>query len=311
MNLFLIVGDPFLRAQKSKAIAAEIEKTAGGSVAQQTFDLEEKSLEEVLTTARTLPFFSSGQVLYIQNAQALKEADLPGLGAYLEKASLQTTLIFEANELKAGSELSKLVKSKGQVILLTQDESRSMGVAFLQQKLSRVQKTMTPGARAAVLAMCGEAVVFLDTMLDRLIQFSGDKREIDEDMVDQFEENWTEMDVFKLTNAFVARDPTRALEVFRDLMGLYEADLVSIVGILHWQLRQLWQAALLLEGGTSEREICSKLRMPPSRLASLRKFPIERLESAVEALYQIDIKSKTGQMEGISGIEAWLLQYAS
>ena len=107
------------------------------------------------------------------------------------------------------------------------------------------------------------------------------------------------------------RDPARALKVFRDLMDFYEAELFSLVGILHWQLRQLWQAAMLLASGVSEREISSKLRMSPSRLSALRRFPVEKLESAMEALYQIDRKSKSGQIEGISGLESWLLEYTS
>ena len=217
----------------------------------------------------------------------------------------------EADDLKGATDLQKLIKAKGQLILLAKDEARGTGAAFLQQKLAQYRKTMAPGARAKVLAMCGDAVMFLNTMLERLVQFSGDQSEIDEEMVSRFEENWTEMDVFKLTNALVDRDPARALKVFRDLMGFYEADLISLVGILHWQLRQLWQAAMLLSSGVSEREICSKLRMPPNRIGALRRFPVARLESAVEALYQIDRQSKTGQLEGVAGVEAWLLQYAA
>ncbi|MDD5226933.1 MAG: DNA polymerase III subunit delta [Candidatus Omnitrophica bacterium] len=310
-EVFLIAGDPFLRTQKTKALVAEIEKRSGGPLAHQTFNLDETSLETVLAAARTLPFFSSGQVFYAQGAAALKSPDLAVLEAYLENPATGTTLVLEADDLKGASELQKLIKAKGQLFLLTKDEARGAGAAFIQQKLVQYHKTMTPGAKARVLAMCGDAVVFLDTMLERLVQFAGDLREIDEDMVNRFEENWTEMDVFKLTNALVDRDPSRVLKVFRDLMEFYEADLFSLVGILHWQLRQLWQAAMLLASGVSEREIGSKLRMSPSRLGALRRFPVARLESAVEALYQIDRKSKSGQMEGISGLEAWLLEYTA
>ena len=250
-------------------------------------------------------------MIYAQGAGSLKEPDLLALAAYLEKPAPGTTLILEADDLKGASELQKLIKAKGQLILLAKDEARGVGAAFIQQKLAQYRKTMAPAAKARILAMCGEAVMFLDTMLERLVQFAGDQPEIDEDMVNRFEENWTEMDVFKLTNALVDRDPAKALKVFRDLMEFYEADLFSLVGILHWQLRQLWQAAMLLTSGVSEREICSKLRMSPSRLSALRRFPVERLESAVEALYQIDRKSKTGQLEGVTGLEAWLLEYAA
>ena len=148
-------------------------------------------------------------------------------------------------------------------------------------------------------------------MIERLAQFADTRKEIDEAMVLQFEENWTEMDVFKLTSALVDRDPARAVKVFRDLIGIYEADTYSLVGILHWQLRQLWQAAMLLKSGVSDREICSKLKMPPARLGALRRFPLEQMEAAVEDLYQFDKKSKTGLTDGVAGMEAWLLQYAA
>lgn len=310
-DLFLITGDPFLRAQKAKALAEEIEKKAGSPLAHQSFDLEETPLETVLAAARTLQFFSPGQVLYVQGAGSLKEPGVAVLAAYLDHPGTKTTLILEADDLKGAPELQKLIKAKGQLILLARDEAKGAGAAFIQRKLAQYQKAMTSGAKARILAMCGDAVMFLDTMIDRLAQFAGDKSEIDEAMVDRFEENWTQMDVFKLTNALVDRDPARMLRVFRDLMGFYEADLISLVGILHWQLRQLWQAAMLITTGVSEREICSKLRMPPHRLGAIRRFPVERLEAAVEALYQIDRKAKTGQIEGISGLEAWLLEYAS
>jgi len=310
-DVFLISGDSFLRAQKTKVLVAEIEKKTGGPLARQTFALDETPLESILAAARTLPFFSSGQVIFAQNAELMKGPDLAILAAYLENPTHGTTLILESDGLKGTSELQKLIKTRGQLIFLDKDEARGAGATFIQQKLMQYHKTITPGAKARILAMCGEAVMFLDTILERLVQFAGDQNEIDEDMVNRFEENWTEMDVFKLTNALVDRDPARVLKVFRDLMEFYEADLFSLVGILHWQLRQLWQAAMLLKSGVSEREIGSKLRMPPSRLSALKRFPLERLESAVEALYQIDRKSKSGQVDGVSGLETWLLEYAS
>jgi DNA polymerase-3 subunit delta len=310
-EVFLVVGDPFLRTQKAKVLVSEIEKKSGEPLSHQTFDLEETPLETVLSAARTLSLFSPGQVIYAQGAGLLKEFDLAVLAAYLDNPASGTTLILESDDLKGASELQKLIKAKGQLILLAKDEARGAGAAFIQQKLMQYRKTMASGAKARILAMCGDAVVFLDTMLERLVQFSGDQQEIDEDMVSRFEENWTEMDVFKLTNALVDRDPARALKVFHDLMEFYEADLFSLVGILHWQLRQLWQAAMLLASGVSEREIISKLRMSPNRLSALRRFPVERLESAVEALYQMDRKSKSGQLEGVSGLETWLLEYTA
>ena len=313
-NLCLIVGDPLLRSQKAKTIAADFEKKAGGSFAHQSFRLEETSLDAILSNARTLPFLTEGQVFYIQSAERLKAADLELLEAYLANPNASTALIFEAESLEGKTELQKFMKVKGQVMVLAKEEARSAAQGYLQQKLVRFKKTMPFAAKARLLEMCGEAVVFLDTMLDRLIQYAGDQTEITEEMVAEFEEKWTSVTVFQLTNALLASDREKAVRIFHELMEDYEVDLVSLIGILHWQLRSLWLGAVLLEAGTSESAIFSQLKMPPFRqrgfMAGVRALGLEKIEKAVESLYQLDRKTKVGQMDGVIGIESWLMEYA-
>ena len=103
-EVFLIAGDPFLRNQKIKVLISEIEKKTGKSLAHQTFNLDETSLRIVLSAARTLPFLSSGQVIYAQGAGSLKESDLEVLAAYLGNPAPKTTLILESDDLKGASE---------------------------------------------------------------------------------------------------------------------------------------------------------------------------------------------------------------
>ena len=87
--------------------------SADGLRAADAAELVTKPLETILTAARTLQFFSPGQVLSIQGAGTLKEPDVQVLAAYLEHPAPQTTLILEADDLKGASELQKLVKAKG------------------------------------------------------------------------------------------------------------------------------------------------------------------------------------------------------
>jgi DNA polymerase-3 subunit delta len=312
-NLTLIAGDAFLRSQKAKAIVADFVKKTAGAVENQSFRLEETPLENILSNARTLPFLAQGQTFFIQGSERLKTADLELLDRYLSNANEGTLLIFESDSLEGKEELQKFMRAKGQVVVLAKEESRSAAQSFLQQKLARFQKTMPQPARMRLLEMCGEAAVFLDSMIDRLIQYAGDKPEITEDMVAEFEEKWTEVSVFQLTNALLARDREKAVRTFRELMEDYEADIVSMVGILHWQLRSLWQGAALLEEGVRESEMLSRVKVPAFRqrsfMTAVRGLGVEKLERAIEALYQLDKKSKVGQAEGVPGLESWLLQY--
>ena len=313
-NLYLIIGDPFLRAQRSRSIAAEIEKKIGGTLDHQSFRLEETPLEIILSSARTLPFLAQGQVFSIRSAERLKAADLELLGSYLENPATTTSLVFETDAVEGSTEIQKFIKSKGQVILLAKQEARSAAQTYLQKKLSYFKKTMSPAAKTNLLEMCGEAVVFLDSMLDRLIQFSGESEIISDAMVKEFEEKWTDVTVFQLTNALLARDREKAVRTFRELMEDYGADLVSLIGILHWQLRSLWQGAALLESGLPESTMMSRLKVPMFRQRSLitaiRVLGPEKLEKALEALYQLDKGSKSGKVEGVPGLESWLMEYA-
>ncbi len=313
--LFLVIGDPFLRAGKIKTLTADIEKQDGRSLAQQSFRVRETALADILSAARTLPFLAEAQILYIRDAQELKDPDLAVLSAYLENPAVYTCLILEVDDLPLNAELAKLAKSKGEVLRLKETELKTTAALFLQQKLNRAQKTITPGAKTRLLEMCGDAVTFLDTMLERLIQYAGEKHAIDEEMVSQFEEHWSSIEVYQLTKALLDQQPQNALKVFRELIEQHDADLISLIGLLHSKLRQLWQAKVLTESGLSEAVVLERCKVSPKAavffLKDLRKFSLKKIESALEGLYQIDQKAKSGLIDGLSGLEAWLLAYAA
>ncbi len=312
---FLIVGDPFLRSQKVKSIVSDLEKKTEGSFDHQTYHLGETSLDAILSNARTLPFLASGQIFYIQVTEKLTQGEMELLERYTLKPDEKTFLIFEINSADGHSEFINLAKSKGQVVRLAKEETRSLAQNYLQQKLARFKKTITPEARQRILEMCGDAVVFLDTMIDRILQYSGETHLIDETMVCLFEENWREVNVFQLTNAILARDRVKARQMFHELLENSESDPQSLIGIIHWQLRQLWQGAVLRETGTSEMEILEKVKVPLFRkgpfMMAVNRYGVTKLEVALEALYQLDRKTKTGQSHPVSGIESWLMEFVS
>jgi DNA polymerase-3 subunit delta len=314
-NLFLIIGDPFLRSRRVKALISGLEKEAGTNLSQQTFRLSEISFETVLASARTLPFLAAGQVLLVREAEALKDSGAELLTNYVKTPAKDTILILEADASEGLAEVIKTVKAAGQVITLAKEESRTVAQGYLQQKLARFKKSMTPGAKRKLLEMCGDAVGFLDTMLDRVIQYAGEKTVIDEDMVSEFGENWREANIFQLTNAILARDRVQALRMFRELAGSGDSDPQSLVGIIHWQMRQLWHAAVLREAGIPDVDVLSRVKVPAFRkapfLASVSRYGLPRLEAAIEALYQLDKKAKTGLAKAVPGIESWLLEFVA
>ncbi len=308
----MLIGDEFLCSQKIEEIVADFQKKLSSEVFPQSFDLSETALEDVLVLARTATFLSNGQIFLLKNSSNLKSQNLELLENYLKSPSDKTLLIFEADSVEAVKSLEKLVKSAGEVITFDKKDVQSIASAFIQRKLKKIGKTMSPNARGKIIAMCGEAVSFLDSMLERLIRFSGDFTQIDEEMVAKFEEDWAEIDVFKLGNAIIARDSNLAVKCFNILSNAGEAEPLAVIPRLHWQIRQLWQVAILSNKGVSDKEICSKLRIPPFRLAQMKKISLKRAEAMLEDLYQLDIKLKTGRAgeNKEAALEKWILEYS-
>ena len=95
---------------------------------------------------------------------------------------------------------------------------------------------------------------------------------IDEETVEKFEEKWQEIDVFKLTNAIAGRQTGEALKLLSQIGTDTPAEVISLVGLLHWQVKRLWQARLLTDRGDSPSTVMQKCRISPKASVGMRIF---------------------------------------
>ena len=312
---FLLVGDSFLIAQKIISLLKIIEKNHPGEIPQSLFQLSEVSLEEILTQARTLPFLASAQVFRLREAEELKKADLELLAKYLEHPAPSSYLIFEADELDKNHGLVKTMETTGKVFFLEERQKKSVAQHFIQEKLKYAGKSISPAA----LARLGEAFednpIFLNSALDRLITYAGKKPQITEAMVEMFEENFNRINVFDLCQALAARETAKALRLLREWLDEESEDETKLVGLLHWQIRRLWLAKVLLEKGENPNQVFKKCKIPPYQTSSfmqqLQFFSREKIEQIAEDLFRLDGKLKTGQLDPAAALEAWLVQSTS
>jgi len=311
----LLLGDPFLRSIKLKDLLQDIRKNVQGECSVESFALSDTPLATVLTRARNLSFFAKFQILRIQEADRIKADDTKLLETYLAKPSSTSLLIFEADEMDRRSAYFKLIQKKGHLWSLNEGDLRGIGNRLIQEKMRHFKKKMMPQAQHRILEMCGENIMFLDTILDRLIVYSGDKPDITDEMVGLFEEDWKELNVYELTNSVLERNTQKALFILKELIEHHGQDLIALLGLLHWQLRQLWHARVLLDASLPERTIVERCRIPRGRsgvfLRNLRSFPQEKLEKAIKDLFQLDVNLKTGRREGTVDLERWLVELTS
>ena len=311
----LLSGDSFLTDQKFSSLLNEIRSKKKGEVTSQVYYLSEKPLADVLKEARNLPFLAVAQVFRLKEAGKLKQKDLEPLVAYLDKPSSEAFLIFEGDSIEKSHALSKLLSKKGQAFFVEPAEKKSASSRFIREKMKYAKKTMGRGALMRVEEMAGEAPSFLNSILDQLILYSAESPEITEEMITKFEENWNRVDVFTLTDAIASRKTGKALVLLKELLEENNGDIFSLLGLLHWQIRRFWQARVLLDEGKPEGAFLKKCRVSPRQAPffkrQLQAFSRLKLEKALEGLFQMDWKVKTGQTNGPLALEQWVVNVTS
>ena len=308
---FILIGDPFLCEEKRREILAALAKEYGPDLAITLRRAGDLPIPELLSEARTLPFLAPAQVLGLRDADRLTKGDLELLETYFQSPLPQTLFLFEAESLDRDHPLFERGKKSGQIFQLNPERGKLSG-EFIRRKLNQAGKKISGDALSLLEEHVGESLVFLDSVLEELILRAGEKPVIDREAVEACEEKLAHFEGFDLLDAMTQKDLGKALERMEDLLETSGSDFPALVGLLHWQLRRLWEAKRWLREGTAEREVARRLRLysgrEPAFFASVRRFSEENLRKMLEGLFKLDRNFKTGRAEGRYEIESWLAQ---
>lgn len=314
-KVFLFSGDTLLTEEKYKHVISQAEKKFGPGISRQTFYLKDASIQEILSQARTLPFMTEAQIFRIRECERLKKDDLETLANFFPLQPESTLLVFESDSITEKSPLFELIRKFGEASAAGKDRGGSSAARFIEDKLRQFGKTMSPEARRRVAAEVGDAPSFLDSILNQLILYAGDKTEITDEMIDLFEEKWSTADTFTFIDSVVSGNTAQSLSLFHELADKGDGDLIQLLGLLNWQLKRFWLAVVMLEEGQSESVVLKKCRLFPNQarqfMAQARKMKRANVEAAVERLFQLDWAIKTGQTVDLYGMEKWIVELST
>lgn len=313
---FLLIGEPFLAEEKYKAVVRAVEKKHPGEISRQTCRLSDQPIESVLTEARTLPFLAEAQIFRILDAETLKsQSSLETLARYFEAPAEKSYLVFFSSSAEAEKRLAPALGEYGEVFRLEDRQKKSASSRFIREKMKHFGMTVEPAALRRLEEMGGEVPAFLDGLLEQLVAYAGKQKKISAEMVTAFEEEWEKVDAFKLTDAIAGGRTGEALAAMRKLLTEDEREGIPLIGLIHWQLRRLWLAKTLLEEGRDENVILKKCRVSPRQapyfMRRLKTLSRDNLENALESLFGLDWRLKTGRAEGRAAYESWLVRATS
>ncbi len=309
--IYLFTGEEFLRRNKIEALIDQLVPQELRSTNLIHLYHDDLNWDVILEQASTSSLLGEAQVFWISQMEKVKKADWSAFETYSAKPNAQSFFIFEAEELPQTHALLKLVQSVGKHIHCA-EQGRETGLEAIRTKLKRFGKKITPDAWQTLEDRLGGSLRLMDLAVDQLILYA-DTETIDETSVQTLTREFLRFEPFDLTEALAAKDIQKAMKIFHFFYEL-SGDITSIVGLIHWQLKRIWQAKRMIAQGGSRDEIIKTLRVPPYRLAGFlnqaKQFDLLKIEKLLNQLGQIDWNSKTGAFDEKVAMEVFLAAVA-
>ena len=176
--VYILCGhDEFLIDAARKEIVSAIVGQGDTQLCVSNFDATVE-LAQVLDELRTLPFLAPRRVVIIRDAEAFVAANRQGLENYFSSPAKTASLMLIVSSWPSNTKLYKLVKAIGEVIScdISGDDSTARWLATFAKKRG---KGFSADARTLLLELVGQDLALLDSEVEKLSLYAGDRKTIE------------------------------------------------------------------------------------------------------------------------------------
>ena len=272
-------------------------------------------IEEVINACLTAPFFTENKAVILENPsflvspKASDEKAVNRLAEYLEEPLDTTTLIVYVNKpfdkRKKGYTVLKKYLRPESYDTLTDEDFR----IIVRNDLRNRGVKISNDAFDTLMERLPVDVLNWKNELEKLTLYPGT---LDRKAIRSLVSRNLEDDVFRLSNAVSARNLSKALQSFRDLMVFNKNDTTGILGLLASQFRFMCQVKALNEQGYLVREIAERYNAKEYRITMTLRAAQGRSSRALleilAKLSELDQDIKNGRKDAAMGLELFIIE---
>lgn len=279
-----------------------------------TYDLSETDVFEFIEEIMTVSLLSDEKVIKVKNPWFFYEKrtdDLTPLIQYFKNPKEDTTLIFiidkPINEtLEISKEAKKYIRFEG-IEVMKKDEYEPYIKSYFNSKGYKIEDD----AIKELLERVNFQLHLMHKEIEKLELFAYDNKKIDLKDIKMLVPRNLEDNIFELTNAIIARNKKRMLEIYYDLLVKNE-DSVNIISRIASEFKQLITTKRLLEKGYRQHEIKDYFDVSTGKAFYIIKnangLNSDVLNKYYESLSNLDFEIKSGAIDKKLGLELWLLK---
>ena len=274
----------------------------------QVFHAFESEMVDVVTAARTQPFFGKRRVVVLRDIEKTR-LDQAGrgelLGEYLAAPSPETVFVVTTDDDAKAKALGKQHGGAWVVVVFNPLKGEALAGAVTREA-ARLGCTIDAAAVAELIGVAGEDQALIFNELAKLRLAVGAGGAIDAAAVARYAAGYAHHGSFDIVDAISRRDLPASLRLIGEVT-IKDEEFLGLLGMLGKRLRVLWYLA----GGG--REVPAEFRVYPGQIDKLRpdakRFSRAEIEQGLQGLALLDERVKSTAVAPKLLLEHYLLGF--
>ncbi|MGB5872472.1 MAG: DNA polymerase III subunit delta [Bacteroidota bacterium] len=292
---FLHGGEDFLAEEATGAIVRVALSGPEREFNLDLFRVGETDIREVLAIASSFPMMADRRVVVLRDLEKLSSRDLEPLVSYLAGPSPSTTLILVGGKLDTRKKPYVGLKRQWPSVECKTPYENELP-SWVEGRVRAAGRMISADASRLLVAHVGDSLRGLQSELDKLFTYMGDKESISADDVGSVVGFSREFSVFELQRAIGSRNHQRAAEILERMLDMGQT-VPFILVMLTSYFSSLWKAHTLRRRGLSQSDMASELQTNPYRVkelvGALKHFSLAQIEQAFCLLAAADLEAKS------------------
>ena len=288
MAVYLLLGDD--EERKSRGV----EKLRAGR-AVEGYDAAGTSPESVVSACNSFSLFGEGPFVVLRNLDAWNAAQKAVVVDYLQDPSPGADLILLGKKLGARERLLSAIQKSGEVHNFEQPKGKAL-VRWVVGHAKKLGLDLPEDVAEDLTERCSGDKMRLIQEAEKLALYVGGGTATHDDVAALCPPD-VQSNIFAFVDSLAAGERDRALKLLEDLIDTGEPPL-RLTFMIRRQFQLVARARALFERGTPQKEVASRLKVPPFVARKLeeqsRKLGEEDLEHAMNLVLGLESGLKGG-----------------
>jgi DNA polymerase-3 subunit delta len=275
----------------------------------QQFSSREAEIEAVVNAAHTFPVLAPKRLLVLRNIHELSSDGQNKLSEYLQNPSPETILAMTAERLDKKNPLCKLLQSRAEWVEFKKLREYQLP-DLVRGKAGEKGYRFSREALDLFCHRCGTDLRRLNGEMEKLLEFLGEKKNIEVEDVAVSSSEGGEPSIFELLNAVGRRNLPETISCLQEQLEERAAP-PFILAMLARHFRQLWIIRSLRKQGLDKDAIAGKAGLNSyflgSMLGQAENYRTGEFRKIFELLLETDKTLKTSGGSPGSVLESLLL----